>query len=52
MKAVTKRKLKEAHKYCDEHDKSTEYMIAYMQGYAGVNHDCVMNYLISKSEKR
>lgn len=52
MKSKTKRKLEEAQKYCDENDKSTEFMIAYMQDYAGVDHDCVMNYLISKSEKR
>lgn len=45
MKQVTKDKLKEAKEYCDENDKSTEFMLQYMQDFANVDLDCVMNYL-------
>jgi hypothetical protein len=45
MKETTKAKLKEAQDFCDENDKSTEFMLEYMQDYAGVNLDCVMKYL-------
>jgi hypothetical protein len=45
MKAETKKKLKEAMDWCDEEDKSTEFMIQYMQDFAGVSHDCVIKYL-------
>jgi len=46
MKAQTKEKLDRAFEYCQENDKSMEYMIQYMQDYAGVDMDCVVNYLI------
>ena len=49
MKASTKQKLKEAQKFCDDNDKSTEFMIEYMQDFAGVSQDCVINYLMSIS---
>lgn len=45
MKDSTKQKLKEAMEWCDANDKSTEFMIEYMQDIAGVSHECVMNYL-------
>jgi len=45
MKASTRYKLFEAWQYCDEEDKSTEYMLAYMQDFAGVDLDCVMNFI-------
>ena len=45
MKAETKRKLLEAWQYCDDEDKSTEFMLQYMQDYAGVDLDCVINFL-------
>ena len=45
MKKETKQKLKEAQDYCDEEDKSTEFMLQYMQDYAGVDLDCVMSFL-------
>lgn len=45
MKEVTKLKLQEAQKYCDDEDKSTAFMIEYMKDYAKVDYDCVMNYL-------
>lgn len=44
MKPATKLKLQEAELYCNEHDKSTEFMLQYMQDYAGVDLDCVLNY--------
>jgi hypothetical protein len=45
MKQKTKILLKEAQEYCDENDKSTEFMLEYMKSYAGVDLDCVLNYL-------
>ena len=45
MKDSTKAKLKEAQDWCDANDKSTEFMIQYMQDFAEVNHDTVMKYL-------
>lgn len=41
--------LKEAHSWCDENDKSTEFMIQYMQDFAGVDFDDVINYLSLKN---
>ena len=37
--------LDEAQDYCDQNDKSTEFMIQYMQDFAGVDFDTVMQYL-------
>ncbi len=51
MKQATKDKLFEAWAYCDEHDKSTEYMLQYMQDYANVSHDTVMNFLMKTTEE-
>ena len=45
MKLKTKQLLLEAHAYCDDEDKSTEFMIEYMQDFANVDLDCVMKYL-------
>jgi hypothetical protein len=45
MKATTKIKLAEAWQYCDDEDKSTEFMLEYMQDVAGVDLDCVINFL-------
>lgn len=45
MKKETKLKLLEAWQQCDEQDKSTEYMLEYMQDYAGVDLDCVINFI-------
>jgi hypothetical protein len=44
-KEQIKEKLKEAKKYCDDNDKSTEFMLEYMQDFAGVDLDCVLEYL-------
>ena len=49
MKSATKAKLSEAMRYCDENDKSTEFMIQYMQDFAGVSFDCVMSYILHNS---
>lgn len=45
MKLVTKLKLAAVHKWCDAQEKSTEFMIQYMQDICKVSHDTVMNYL-------
>lgn len=47
MKKKTKQLLDEAKAYCDEHDKSTEFMIQYMQDTANVDLDTVISYLES-----
>ena len=49
MKAETKSNLEEAQRFCDDNDKSIEYMIQYMQDFANVDFDCVMNYLEKKA---
>lgn len=51
MKQATKDKLKEAKEYCDENDKSTEFMLEYMQDFANVDLDCVMKYLEEENKK-
>lgn len=48
MKESTKQKLKIAQQYCDDNDKSTQFMLEYMQDFAGVDLDCVLNYLENK----
>lgn len=45
MKTETRNKLKEAHQYCNDNDKSIEFMLEYMQDFANVDLDCVLNYL-------
>ena len=45
MKATTKTLLKEAQQYCEDNDKSTEFMLEYMQSFAKVDLDCVIAYL-------
>jgi hypothetical protein len=45
MKPETKKKLFEAWRYCDENDKSTEFMIQYMQDKARVSLDTVISFL-------
>jgi hypothetical protein len=45
MKESVKVLLCEAWKYCDDKDKSTEFMLQYMQDFAGVDLDCVMSFL-------
>ena len=45
MKYITKLKLAAIHLYCDVEEKSTEFMIQFMQDACKVDLDCVMNYL-------
>jgi hypothetical protein len=52
MKAITKEKLFEAWQYCDDEDKSTEFMLQYMQDFAGVDLDCVINFLEKTNEEQ
>lgn len=51
MKTETRNKLFEAWALCDEDDKSTEFMIEYMQDFAGVDFDCVINFITTTTEK-
>ena len=51
MKESTKILLREAQQYCDDNDKSTEFMLEYMQDVANVDLDCVLNYLETKKQK-
>ena len=45
MKQITKEKLQQARDICDEEDRSTEYMIQFMQDHANVDFECVMSYI-------
>lgn len=44
MKYITKLKLAAVHQYPDAMDKSTEWMLQFMQDSCNVDLDCVMNY--------
>ena len=45
VKEITKIKLREAQQFCDDEDKSTEFMLQYMQDYASVDLDCVLRFI-------
>jgi hypothetical protein len=45
MKEITRNKLLKAWQYCDDEDKSTEFMLQYMQDFAGVDLDCVIAFM-------
>jgi len=45
MNEETKIKLAEAWKYCDVEDKSSEFMLEYMQSCANVSLDTVLEFL-------
>jgi hypothetical protein len=45
MHHITKLKLAAVHQICDVQDKSTEFMIQYMQDTCKVDHDTVIKYL-------
>lgn len=49
MKQKTIELLKMAQDYCDDNDKSTEFMLAYMQDVAGVDLDTVLIFLEKQS---
>lgn len=52
MKAETKKTLFSIWQLCDNEDKSTEYMIQYMQDMVGVDLDCVLNFIQKQSKNR
>ncbi len=45
MKEGTKFLLQDAQEWCEKEDKSTEFMLQFMQDQAGVDLDCVLSYL-------
>lgn len=45
MKKVTKLLLVEAWNWCDENDKSTEFMLQYMADTAGVDYDVAVDFV-------
>lgn len=52
MKEIPEEKrilLEQAQNYCDDNDKSTEFMLQYMQDYADVSFSIIMQYLKEKS---
>lgn len=51
MKKITRFALLTAWQYCDDNDKSTEFMLQYMQDVAGVDLDCVINFLSTVTDK-
>lgn len=50
MKPQTKQRLTEAFQYCIDNDKSTEFMLQYMQDTANVSLDCVTSFIIKLHE--
>lgn len=46
MKTQTKNLLSESFQYCIDNDKSTEFMLQYMQDTANVSLDCVTSFII------
>ena len=51
MKASTKEKLFEAWLYCEKEEKSTEFMLQYMQDFAGVSLDVVVRFVLFTPDK-
>ena len=45
MKPDTRNKLLAAWQWCDNHDKSTGFMIEFMKDSARVDHDCVIDFI-------
>ena len=45
MTKETKGLLDRAYKYCNENNKSTAFMLEFMQDFANVDLDCVLNFL-------
>jgi hypothetical protein len=50
MKESTEKMLEIAQEYCDQEDKSTEFMIAYMADFADVDEETVIEYLAAQAE--
>jgi hypothetical protein len=51
MTNVQKAQLESAREYCDAEDKSTAFMIEYMQDVTGLSFDEVIDYLTSEAER-
>ena len=45
MKDITRNRLLAAWQYCDDEDKSTEFMLQFMMDNAKVDMDCVINFM-------
>ncbi len=52
MKYITKLKLAAIQQWCDVEEKSTEFMIQFMQDACKVDHDAVMSYLQLPGKER
>lgn len=52
MEIETRNKLLQAWQYCVENNKSTEFMLEYMQDFAGVDLDCVINFIQNYSDTK
>jgi hypothetical protein len=52
MKEQTKKLLESAYQYCEERDKSTEFLIEYLQDVANVDLDCVLHFLTNKTKDK
>lgn len=52
MKYTTKLKLAAIQQWCDVEEKSTEFMIQFMQDACNIDHDVVMNYLQLSGKER
>ena len=50
MDQMTKALLTQAQEYCDVNDKSTEFMLQYMQDFAEVDLDAVLEFLQEQEE--
>lgn len=50
MKEQTKKLLESAYQYCEERDKSNEFMLEYLQDVANVDLDCVLRFLTLKTK--
>jgi hypothetical protein len=51
MRYITKLKLAAVHQLCDVEDKSTEYMLQFMQDTCDVDLDCCISYMnLSENE--
>ena len=51
MKEITKNRLLAAWQYCDDEDKSTEFMLQFMMDNAKVDMDCVVNFIENTTDE-
>jgi len=50
MTSVQKNLIIEAKKWCDDNDKSTEFMLQYISDVAEIDYDKVVEFLISNND--